>query len=76
MRAARCSVVAADASCDILRHGREVVQDLLCIHMPTLPLWIVTEHIKPSDPNQTSKTESGAALAFSSPEKLFKFVKE
>jgi hypothetical protein len=43
--------------------------------MPTLPLWIVTEHIQPSGPKLTSKSEPGAALAFTSSDKLFKFVR-
>src|SRR4029079_17532968 len=43
--------------------------------MLTLPLWIVTEHIKPTDPEHTPESEPGAALAFSSSEKLLKFMK-
>jgi len=43
--------------------------------MVTLPLWIVTEHIKPTDPNHTPENELGSALAFSSSEKLLKFMK-
>jgi len=43
--------------------------------MLTLPLWIVTEHIKPTDPEHTPESEPGSALAFSSSEKLLKFMK-
>ena len=43
--------------------------------MLTLPLWIVTEHIKPTDPDHTPENELGSALAFSSSEKLLKFMK-
>ena len=42
--------------------------------MLTLPLWIVTEHIKPTDPDH-APSEAGTALAFSSSEKLLKFMK-
>ena len=43
--------------------------------MLTLPLWIVTEHIQPSDPENTPEKKSGSALAFSTSDKLFKFMK-
>ena len=43
--------------------------------MLTLPLWIVTEHIKPTDPEHTPDNEPGTAFAFSSSEKLLKFMK-
>jgi hypothetical protein len=43
--------------------------------MLTLPLWIVTEHIQPSEPEHTPEHEPGSALAFSSSGKLFKFMK-
>jgi hypothetical protein len=43
--------------------------------MLTLPLWIVTEHIKPTDPEHTPVNEPGAALAFNSSDKLLKFMK-
>src|SRR6476619_2947214 len=43
--------------------------------MLTLPLWIVTEHIKPADPAHTPEANTGTALAFSSSEKLLKFMK-
>ena len=43
--------------------------------MLALPLWIVTEHIKPTDPDHAPDKKSGEALAFSSSEKLFKFMK-
>ena len=43
--------------------------------MLTLPLWIVTEHIKPTDPEHSLEAQPGTALAFSSPEKLFTFMK-
>jgi hypothetical protein len=43
--------------------------------MLTLPIWIVTEHIKPSDPKNAAENKTGATLAFSSSDKLFKFVK-
>jgi hypothetical protein len=42
--------------------------------MITLPLWIVTEHIQPTNPENTLKGEPGKALAFSSSNKLFKFM--
>lgn len=42
--------------------------------MLTLPLWIVTEHIQPTDPSHTPENEPGTALAFSSSGKLFKFM--
>jgi hypothetical protein len=43
--------------------------------MLTLPIWIVTEHIQPSDPKSIPEKKPGTALAFSSAEKLFKFMK-
>ena|ERR1700712_674111 len=43
--------------------------------MLSLPLWIVTEHIKPTDSDQTSEKKSGLLAAFSSSEKLLKFMK-
>ena len=43
--------------------------------MLSLPLWIVTEHIQPSDPAQVSEKKSGIVLAFRSSEKLLKFMK-
>jgi hypothetical protein len=43
--------------------------------MLKLPLWIVTEHIQPSDPEHTPEHEPGVALAFSSSDRLFKFMK-
>ncbi len=43
--------------------------------MLRLPLWIVTEHIKPTDPDHTPENELGSTLAFSSSEKLLKFTK-
>ena len=43
--------------------------------MLRLPLWIITEHIKPTDPDHTPENELGSALAFSSSEKLLKFMK-
>ena len=42
--------------------------------MFTLPLWIVTEHIQPTNPEHTSEHEPGTALAFSSSSRLFKFM--
>src|SRR3954466_5095287 len=42
--------------------------------MLTLPLWIVTEHIQPTNPDHTPEHESGTALAFSTSQKLFKFM--
>src|SRR4051795_13045074 len=42
--------------------------------MLTLPLWIVTEHIQPTNPDHTPEHEPGTALAFSSSHKLFKFM--
>jgi hypothetical protein len=41
--------------------------------MLTLPLWIVTEHIQPTDPEHTSDHETGTALVFSHVEKLVEF---
>jgi hypothetical protein len=43
--------------------------------MVTLPLWIVTEHIQPANPEHTRASEPGTALAFSSAERLFRFMK-
>ena len=43
--------------------------------MLTLPIWIVTEHIKPTDPEHATDKKSGSAIAFSSAEKLFAFTK-
>jgi hypothetical protein len=40
----------------------------------TLPLWIVTEHIQPTNPQHTPEPEPGTALAFSTSSKLFKFM--
>ncbi len=42
--------------------------------MLTLPLWIVTEHFQPTDPEYSSKHEPGTALAVSASSKLFKFM--
>jgi hypothetical protein len=42
--------------------------------MLKLPIWLVTEHIKPSDPADHSETALGSALAFSTSSKLFKFM--
>ena len=42
--------------------------------MLTLPLWIVTEHIQPTNPEHTPEHEPGTALAFSTSSKLFKFM--
>jgi hypothetical protein len=41
--------------------------------MLALPLWIVTEHIQPTDPKHTSEHEPGAALVFTNMEKLIAF---
>ena len=41
----------------------------------TLPLWIVTEHIQPTDPEHTPVAQPGTAVAFSSSGKLFHFMK-
>jgi hypothetical protein len=43
--------------------------------MLTLPLWIVTEHIQPTNPEHIPAAEPGTALAFSSSEQLFTFMK-
>jgi hypothetical protein len=43
--------------------------------MLALPIWIVTEHIKPTDPEHSTDKKSGRAVAFSSADKLFKFTK-
>jgi hypothetical protein len=42
--------------------------------MLTLPLWIVTEHIQPTNPDHKLGHEPGTALAFSSSNRLFKFM--
>ena len=42
--------------------------------MLKLPLWVVTEHIHPTDSDNTPDKIAGAALAFSRSEKLLKFV--
>ncbi len=42
--------------------------------MLTLPLWIVTEHIQPTNPEHTTEAPAGTALAFSSSGKLFRFM--
>ena len=42
--------------------------------MLTLPLWVVTEHIQPTDPDHTPEHKPGTALAFSSSNKLFTFM--
>jgi hypothetical protein len=42
--------------------------------MLTLPLWLVTEHIQPTDPEHRPEHEPGTALAFSSSSKLFTFM--
>jgi hypothetical protein len=41
--------------------------------MLTLPLWIVTEHIKPTDPAHASQQEPGKALVFITIDKLVEF---
>ena len=41
----------------------------------TLPLWIVTEHIQPSNPQHTPDSPPGTAVAFSSSSKLFHFMR-
>ena len=43
--------------------------------MLSLPLWIVTEHIQPSDPEHTLEGQPDTAVAFSSSGKLFHFMK-
>jgi hypothetical protein len=43
--------------------------------MLTLPLWIVTEHIKPTDAEHTSEHEPGTALIFRGVENLIEFRK-
>lgn len=42
--------------------------------MLKLPLWIVTEHIRPSEPEHSPTGKPGSALAFSSSGKLFQFL--
>src|SRR4051812_2128017 len=42
--------------------------------MLTLPLWIVTEHIQPTNPDATAEKTPGTAFAFSTSNKLFKFM--
>jgi hypothetical protein len=42
--------------------------------MLTLPLWIVTEHIQPTDPEHTPEHQPGTAVAFSNSHKLFQFM--
>ncbi len=43
--------------------------------MLTLPLWIVTEHIQPTNPDNTLEHEPGTAWAFSTSTKLFQFMR-
>jgi hypothetical protein len=43
--------------------------------MISLPLWVVTEHIHPSDTESVSQPEAGKALAFTSGQALLKFMK-
>ena len=64
-----------------LRHDSRICRMAGTIHrhyaqgiMLTLPLWIVTEHIQPTNPDLTPEQEPGMALAFSSSSKLFKFM--
>ena len=42
--------------------------------MLKLPIWIVTEHIQPTDAEHSPEAEPGTAMAFSSSSKLFKFM--
>jgi hypothetical protein len=42
--------------------------------MLKLPIWIVTEHIQPSDPEGISLDESRKAMAFGSPDRILKFM--
>src|SRR3954453_8301729 len=42
--------------------------------MLPLPLWIVTEHIQPTEPDSASEKTPGRALAFSTSHKLFRFM--
>src|SRR3954451_17475623 len=42
--------------------------------MLTCPLWIVTEHIRPTEPDSASQKTPGTALAFSTSHKLFRFM--
>jgi hypothetical protein len=42
--------------------------------MLQLPLWTVTEHIKPSDPENVTRTKPGTMLAFGSSDKLLRFM--
>jgi hypothetical protein len=44
--------------------------------MLTLPLWIVTEHIQPTESDIAPQPENGFALAFSEAKGLFNFMKE
>jgi hypothetical protein len=43
--------------------------------MLTLPLWIVTEHIQPTNPEYSTEHGPGTALAFSTSTKLFKSMR-
>jgi hypothetical protein len=43
--------------------------------MLTLPLWFVTEHIKPTDSEHASEHEPGTALVFRGVERLVEFKK-
>ena len=42
--------------------------------MLTLPLWIVTEHIRPTEPDSTPSCQPNGVLAFSSSKNLFQFL--
>src|SRR4051812_44735189 len=42
--------------------------------MLSIPLWIVTEHIQPTEPDSLSEKKPGTTFAFSTSNKLFKFM--
>ena len=69
------TLLCAAGSCDIRAHGGEWRTSLRCRHMLALPLWIVTEHIQPTDPEHTSEHERGTASAFSSVGNFVEFKK-
>ena len=42
--------------------------------MLNLPLWLVTEHIRPTEPEHNPSCKAGSFLAFSTSKKLFQFL--
>jgi hypothetical protein len=43
--------------------------------MLALPLWVVTEHIQPTEPEKPASNDPGSAMAFTSQEKLLDYRK-